>query len=475
MKRKNTDSSNYKYDMYDTRSSKRSRPAVRPSPSYKEVKKRNRTWKEYGRQVVGTAAASTLGFIGANTGGAIVAGRKTWDYLAPNLDVEMLPENNMRYKSGGVVSKFGKPKKGYQTPLDVYQNNGVVFNKEVFGQVSSPDCVYIGHSTFDEEQITRTICLAILRKLFKKGGYNVTSTKETLPCTDNINNSEMFKFQIVTENIDTGATTDLDYETQPTDTLESISGANFNGNTFNFYDFIHNILKETDLTTFPIINHVILYAKDRYGSAGNDSNYRLKASLNMKNETMKIYSRSNLIVQNVTKGAESGTIVTEAIDAQPLKGVLYQFAGGVPQVKQRQNFRLNRMLSRGVFLNRAQDLTPAEDFKEPPNPDYFNNCYKAGKVTLLPGTLKKTHIISTWSGMFNNLMFSLTSKRGSSLLYNVAGKSQLVALEEELNSGSANLITTSYECEKICGVMFVTGPAPSCLAKHEELNYSLTV
>lgn len=46
---------------------------------------RERTFKEFGTQVVGAAAASTLGFITMNVPGAMIAGKKTYDYLAPDL------------------------------------------------------------------------------------------------------------------------------------------------------------------------------------------------------------------------------------------------------------------------------------------------------------------------------------------------------------------------------------------------------
>lgn len=53
------------------------------------VQTRERTFKEFGTQVAGTAAAATLGFIGADVGGAMVAGKRTWDYLAPDLEMEV--------------------------------------------------------------------------------------------------------------------------------------------------------------------------------------------------------------------------------------------------------------------------------------------------------------------------------------------------------------------------------------------------
>jgi len=492
MKRKASDSTNYKYDMYDTRRSKRTRYNPRAvMPVTPKRTPRKRTWKEFGRQVAGTAAASTLGFIGANTGGAMVAGRKTWDYLAPDLEMDVEEEDNMlplleaaginpkNIMSKGAVTygnrKFKNPSRSFYTPLQKFQANGMVYNKETFGKVVSPDCVYLGHSTYDQEQMSKTIALAIVRKLVKKAGYNPTTAKETIPFKDNIADSAGFKFQIVTENIETGALTSYDYETVNTDTLETIITANFNGQGFNFFDFINLIMAQNDTAAFTILSDVILYAKDRYDNIlGEQSNYRLKASLNMKNEVLKVYSHSRLVVQNVTKGAASSSADDTAVDAQPLQGYFYQFAGGCPSSKQRGNYGISRLRSSGILLHRAQDLTPPEDFKEPPIPSTFNNCYKATKVGLEPGSMKRADITSNWTGFFNNLLFgSLTVKRGASLVFNTPGKSQMIALEEAMNTGSANLITTSYQCEKNIGVMLITSTKPICIAKHEEVVYNL--
>jgi len=480
MKRKSSDSTNYKYDMYDTRGSKRfkSKPATR-----------KRTWKEFGKQAVGSAAGATLGFIHANTGGAMVGGKKTWDYLAPDLEVKededmmtplleaagVFPKKTM----GGAVTygnrKFSKPSKKFYSPLTKYQSNGVVFTKEVYGKVTSPDCVYICHSTYDQEQLARTIALAIVRKLIKKAGYNPTSTKETLPFKDYMSNSEEFRFQITTEAIDTGVLVNYSYETIISDTLESIVSANFLGQGFSFFDFINLVMSQNDTSTFTLLNHVALYSKDAYGTNETPLKaWRLAASLNMKNEIMKVYSHSRLVVQNATKGSASGSADDTAVDAQPLTGFFYQFAGGAPESKQRDNNGLSRLRSFGLQLHRAIDLIPNEDFKEPPLPATFNNCYKASRVGMEPGTMKRADITSNWSGYFNNILFArLSQKRGPTLQFNTPGKCQLIALEEALNTGSTNFITTSYQSEKKMGVMFITGPKPVMIAKHEELMYNL--
>ncbi len=54
----------------------------RPKRSVQGTQTQERSFKDFGTQVVGTAAAATLGFIAADVGGAMVAGKKTWDYLA---------------------------------------------------------------------------------------------------------------------------------------------------------------------------------------------------------------------------------------------------------------------------------------------------------------------------------------------------------------------------------------------------------
>ena len=60
--------------------------SIKPVESHDAgVQTRQRTYKEFGTQVVGTAAASTLGFITMNVPGAMIAGKKTYDYLAPDL------------------------------------------------------------------------------------------------------------------------------------------------------------------------------------------------------------------------------------------------------------------------------------------------------------------------------------------------------------------------------------------------------
>lgn len=62
--------------------------SYKPKRGVQATQTRERTFHEFGTQVAGTAAASTLGFITGNVPGAMIAGKRTWDYLSPNLDID---------------------------------------------------------------------------------------------------------------------------------------------------------------------------------------------------------------------------------------------------------------------------------------------------------------------------------------------------------------------------------------------------
>lgn len=72
--------------------------AYRPKRGVQGTQTRDRTFKEFGTQAVGTAAASTLGFITMNVPGAMIAGKKTYDYLAPDLKTDGMEIDIPTYK-----------------------------------------------------------------------------------------------------------------------------------------------------------------------------------------------------------------------------------------------------------------------------------------------------------------------------------------------------------------------------------------
>jgi len=116
--------------------------AYRPSRVVQGTQTRERTFKEFGTQVVGTAAASTLGFITMNVPGAMIAGKKTYDYLAPDLKTDGMeidvptykpPPVNLslsdtfmksiiNYEEGEKVKRKEKMEKGYKERKELVQD-----------------------------------------------------------------------------------------------------------------------------------------------------------------------------------------------------------------------------------------------------------------------------------------------------------------------------------------------------------------
>lgn len=435
--------------------------------SYIPPRFRQRTYGEYGRQLVAGAAGGALGFIGNNVPGAFNGAAVGYRLAAPNLRVP--PKTIV---SGGMYrGKFKRTTRAgpkLYSSIAKYQVGGHVVNKEVYGSVNSPDCVYITHGTFDIEQVAKATGMAILRKLIKKAGYDITNPEETLPFLDAYNDGRGFTYQIQTRKPD-GTQVNNSYLTIAAETLTTLV---FNS---GLYDYIQQsmVLQDGILASQKgFIENITLRQHDTYATG---TSYRIVANLNMKNEIVKVICRSTINVQNRTKSTD-GSADANQVDAQPLKGMKYVFKGGVPQTKENDNFRLSSNSYRSVFLVRAAELSPADTFKEPPNPKLFNNCYKSGSQKLGPGDMKKSTLVSTWSGYYNNIFGGKLQVRsqytGGSTggwVQWAPGSCEMFAFEEQLNTGSLQKITLSYESKMEVGVYLITGKLPLLVPSHEEV------
>jgi len=475
MKRKNSDSTHYKYDMYDKRSSKRfrSRPATRRPRTYTQMRTehyiRPRTWAEYGRQAVGTTAAATLGWISANVPGAMVAGRKTYEYLAPNLEVkkEFAEKKAMATYGGAFNTK--KDLSAATRLSEDYAKTGVILNREVYGLVSDSDCVYVGHSSYDPSFYAYGIACAIVRKVLRKAGYNATSITEPLPFETNVSSGPgkiLFCYTYV--NTDGTVGNAGAYELVVDATIDKIvNGSNLAGTIYNFFT------QQTGTTvTAPfIIENVYLRTfTDKDASAG-----LLLASLNMKNEKLNVFMYSRLVLQNRTLNAVSGTSNTDDSSAQPLTGKRYVFSSAVPQTKQK-GVLLEGTYNQGLILMRPSNYVGAvavNNWKEPPLAKMFNNSISCGNVTLQPGQMKDGLLSYSYSGYFNNLWKKFASRNnalGAGPIRYASGKCEMFALEEMMQTAAATKVLVAYQKEARYCFDLKTGPAPLCAMNYASLE-----
>lgn len=377
-----------------------------------------------------------------------------------------------KYQFGGVatgryVKRFKRPTKKGRKLVGVAKclKSGYVETKEVFGKVDDADCVYVGQSTFDISSLAKTIACAVLRKLFKKAGLNVTNPLGELNLYWN-DNADGFYINFQVRNSDGVIFTlpsSTGYVTVDGDTLESVA------TNCTLIARIADRLRAVDSGNRGDFERISLYSSDRNGVS---TNTRLAAELDLRNEVIDVMISTTLTVQNRTKSADGSTEITQ-IDNQPLKGYLYEFIGAVPQSKQYDMGVLNRIRPGGVFLEQSLDLSPALLFKEPPVPKTFSNCVKASRVNLQPGDMKKTTLHTHYRGYFNNIIQKMKATMRDTtndFVQYAAGKCQLFALEERLNSGSTNYITVTYEIDRKIGAMLTTTRSPVALSGYATLQ-----
>lgn len=410
---------------------------------------RERTWSEFGRQAAAGAAGAALGFINMNVPGAMIGGTLAARAAAPILEdmaVGDSTQNNLSLMPGTYQGKFALSKnKSTQGLRDKYQKNGGVFIVENYGTVADPDLCFIGHSTYNSECIRRAIGLAMLRKLFKKGvGLDITSPVEELPLK-NLNpdsgpNIYKILYQVRTAN---NVTTNYTHNIANDESLTTLVLKTENG--FCLYDNLFFSMSDDNPA---ILDYVYLYEHDDH----------LVYRLDLSKEVLNIAMSSHIVIQNRTKGATDGSTSTTQIDVQPLKGPVYQFSVAVPKLKSGTPFPLNITDNNGLILVRNGQLggTDIEAYKEPLVKGAFQNVVKSGYTRLNPGALKSMTVGADFNGYFGQVMYKLRTIQASGLQKYAYGKSQMVILEEELNSGSTNNITVSYECQHIAGAEFVT-------------------
>ena len=367
--------------------------------------------------------------------------------------------------TGSYSGKFKKVSRKvgpYQKKKEVSQALGFVINKEIYGKIADPDCVYLGHSTYDLDTIAFCITSALLRKLFKIAGYNVTSGDEAMSLesyTAGSGSSAGFTLVWTIERGD-GTVDTFTYNLVTGSTLNSVVSSS--GLATKITQMMENAGgSRPDLGTF---ENLWLYR--------NTGERFLVAHIALKNEIVSIWAKSTLTIQNRTKSADSGSSETNQIDSVPCKGLRYKFRGAVMHSKQQDNIHLSRMIRNGLLLHRASELNPSSVFKEPPAAKEWNNCIGSSYERLDPGSIKKGTVFFQKSGYLNSLLSSMAGKMGSTgtdVVY-APGSSELYALEEVVNTGSSNNLTLQYEREFTTGCITRKGKLPICLASFSDQN-----
>lgn len=396
----------------------------------------------------GVAAAAGLGYL------AGMAIDSVFTQTNPTIE-------NIFIMSGGYSGKFAmsasRSSKGLR---DKFQKRGAVAIEETYGSVSDPDIVYIGQSSYNIGVITSSIAFSILRKLFRVGcKIDVKTPYEELPLIDQTPNSGPHGYKIVYTTRDSNGSDLTFLHDIPNDmslsTLATRSEAGF---------VLIDIIRESIVVENPrTLTKISLYMTDS-PAASNSSPNKLVYMMDMGTEILEIVMASHMVVQNRTRSASGGGSAEIAVvDSQPLKGPVYQFSNGAPKIKGDGPYLLGVNRPEGTILIRGGEMpgTDIISYREPPVKNVFQNVEKSGYVRLAPGSMKSMQVSASCKGFFGNVLFKLRYNNEGGVTSRCYGKSQLVSLEEELNSGSSNNITLFYECQHIAGAHLITSKSPN--------------
>jgi len=501
-KRKNSDNTNYKYDMYDERRAKRRRnrqlgavagagtaaggvvqgaragySTIAEIEAYLPAMEQALGAEVMGDLLVPAALAGGLGAGAIAVGGALgyLAGNffnspgTEDDYMMDLVEAVLASPNKNKMPTSYNQGAFLPPYKVKKQREDIYTAYGFWKVKEQFGTVNGSESLYIAANGFNLTSFAYTLAMALLRKLFRKIGKEITDPEAPLTIT---NLGSAYRFSLKYQS-DDGNITSIAYSTVIDESLVSLA--------YNC-GIVPEIESYVQGGTSSILASIDLQIIDNYVTNSNPPVFselaRHLATVNLKNEKVHFFMSCSVTVQNRTKGAaESGNNV-DVVDSQPLKGYLYYFKKNTPQTKM-QNFAdgvytqtwtpFERTNVNGIRLINGNAAPGA--MKDPPTPHFFSNCSKASYVKLEPGAMKKFYVENTYFKYYAELLRSATRYAGTATAkrQNIAD-TMMLGLEEVLNSGSSNKITVQYEGENKTGAYFVTGPVPTIKKLYEQEN-----
>jgi len=348
------------------------------------------------------------------------------------------------YGSGYFKGSFAKARTVQPKMEDIALTYGSGITLETHGSCSGTEIVWVGASTLEITQMAKCVSIAILRKLYKIAGIDITNPGVQFLSLDNASGFSSGGFRIVRFTMNSvGTPATVSYDVSTAETLTSLAlNSGLQNEIINFAS-----------TTSDLITTVIrLYQIDNTASTNE---HRTVATLNMNNEMLHLEMKQKLVVQNRTKGATGTATSLDVIDAQPLKGKMYMFSKGNPNVRELSSVGgppnteslLGRWSNTSVKLVSDTNLGYDSNLKNPPSPYFFNNCKKASNITLEPGDLKEVNMKNNINKYYPQFLRSLAWFSGTGIRRQTIGDSVFVCLEERLNSGSSNPITVQYEAE----------------------------
>jgi len=374
---------------------------------------------------------------------------------------------NAKYSTQGAYKGSFRKGRRNTTSMTLYANKGVLLTSEISGTVSDPDCVYISHTACDTEKVITQMCDALFRKLFEKGGFNVTNLDDVIGSTS-ISTGVDWTVQLTEVAGQTGVeSVNTTYTTLAASTVRSVS-LQFHG-AFKAFSAGYAYTGAGAAGTDTRLYRLILYHQDYNVTYGKV----FKCAINLPDEVVRISAYSELKIQNRTLAADAGAD-EDNVSNNPLVGRSYQFAT-IPKTRDRSLFPLNAIrINSGVQLARSAQLG-STGYKEPPTPSVFTNCRSSTRIRLEPGDVKMSKIYTKKSINMLILLGKLNLQSGITPAFNAYHSifpCEIFAFEDVINVNNSQNISCAYEANQVIGVYLKTKKKASAVVSYTEATQS---
>lgn len=329
-------------------------------------------------------------YVGAALGGLGALGSAGYTYFTGQRGgaAPMRRRKPRRQPAPAKAGKFRKRKKVRKANPSLRLGSSKVI--ETGGEISSSaggldrKVLYIGHSTFNRDQVLASVCRAIVRKLYSLADFDCSSFEDLLPAGNGGHQINLEAY----------------------DGVNDISINTYNGIAFNNTQTYFAIAEDLADTITSIaanpnrsieIQTIRLIAEDQGGLQR-----RPLASMTAKDIMLHLHFTSKLTVQNrtlATNDAVSDPNRDEAnnVEHNPLRGRRYMWTGNAPVQRSltttRQTVQLAPQGNSGFMSYIPEDAEDLARWHKPPLPQFFRNCKKSSRISISPGEIKSSYLL----------------------------------------------------------------------------------
>lgn len=347
-----------------------------------------------------------------------------------------------QYKTVGYSGKRF-PKAGRRNINKVFNQNGSVKQNEYGGTVTNAHAVYIGHSTCASTEVCKSLCRAIIRKLFYMRGTDLNNWEDTIP------NQGTLTYSI-----------DFTYRRNPATTtaLSSFNKA-ISGSFSNCADQLFSEL-QTQLVAGDIIEPQVIRLFTQNINGGGQ--YVVDAEMMCQQTTIEFDIHSKLTIQNTTLAGSGATTVededAENIENNPVKGYIYQrpkqWLNGLRYKNAPPTGVLPNLIAddlSGAIVFTASDLATYPTLRKPAPTPWTFGCNRISKVSLEPGQIRVAKLHFNAKMNLATAFEKLQQVFASSVDVNVAfGNAELLGFEKSLDSrsGTGRDVRLAYQIDQ---------------------------